>query len=39
VTNRDTPIPWGRYSTDQVEDLLAALLLREYQGGLPPGQL
>jgi hypothetical protein len=32
VTNRDTPIPWGRYSTDQVEDLLAALLLREYPG-------
>jgi hypothetical protein len=33
VTNRDTPIPWGRYSTDQVEDLVAALLLREYPGG------
>jgi hypothetical protein len=33
VTNRDTPIPWGRYSTDQVEDLVAALLLRENPGG------
>jgi hypothetical protein len=32
VTNRDTPIPWGRYSTDQVEDLLAALLLRKHPG-------
>lgn len=32
MTNRDTPIPWGRYSTDQVEDLLAAFLLREYPG-------
>jgi hypothetical protein len=32
VTNRDTPIPWGRYSTDQVEDLIAALLLREHPG-------
>jgi hypothetical protein len=30
VTNRDTPIPWGRYSPDQVEDLLAALLLRQH---------
>jgi hypothetical protein len=33
VTSRDTPIPWGRYSADQVEDLVAALLLREYPGG------
>jgi hypothetical protein len=32
VTNRDTPIPWGRYSTDQVEDLIAALLLRMHPG-------
>jgi len=32
VTSRDTPIPWGRYSTDQVEDLVSALLLREYPG-------
>jgi len=32
VTNRDTPIPWGRYSADQVEDLLAALLLRMRAG-------
>jgi hypothetical protein len=33
LTNRDTSIPWGRYSTDQVEDLLAALLLRKHPGG------
>ena len=32
MTNRDTPIPWGRYSADQVEDLLGAFLLREYPG-------
>jgi hypothetical protein len=32
VTSRDTPIPWGRYSTDQVEDLIAALLLRRHRG-------
>lgn len=32
MTNRDTPIPWGRYSTDQVEDLLSALLLRMHPG-------
>ena len=28
MTKRSTPIPWARYSTDQVEDLIAALLLR-----------
>lgn len=32
MTNRDTPVPWGRYSTDQMEDLLAAVLLRKHPG-------
>ncbi len=28
MPTRDTPIPWGQYSTDQTETLLAALILR-----------
>lgn len=32
MTKRDTPIPWDRYSPDQVETLISGLLLRLHPG-------
>ena len=32
MTSRDTPIPWGEYSEEQAENLIAAWLLRTHPG-------
>lgn len=32
MTSRDTPIPWGEYSEEQTENLIAAWLLRTHPG-------